>query len=142
MLSQQQYSSYNNIVELTQSQNGLKASSQEYIAIEEQKIEKYQELLQYERYNLLQNYSKIVKSYIKVGKTETKEKLEQYITKIAEYENKNKYDIESITAKIEIVYSILQELEKKNNSQYDEITKKCIDIILEEYSQTLLDLKN
>lgn len=135
------YNKYSNITNLLSQRNGLKVSSEEYAEINFKIAQEYENITNFERYSYLETYCNVISYYINSNYENTEEILENYYEKISQYKNENKNDIDSIMNKLQSVYALVENLEKQNNSRYYEITEKFIDIILEEYEQTVEDVK-
>ena len=130
------YSQYNKISNLLKTRNGLRASSEEYQSINAEIAKQYEKIAQYERYEELNYGYNIVKYYLDSNAKNKIEILEKYYQQLKEYKTKNVNSIEEITKKIRYADSFIAELERTGNPQYGRITKKVIDIVLNEYDIT------
>lgn len=140
ILNSKIYNKFVNISELIEQQNGLSSISQEYKEISNKIAKEYEKLINTEKYNYLNRYNQIIDYYLDSNNENIEEILELYYEKVQNYKNENKYNIEHIKQKIEVSYSIIKEIEEKENEQYEPIKRKFVDIILNEYDVTLEEI--
>lgn len=130
-----QYNSYLAIGELQEKYDGVEITSQEYIEQNRQIAEKYETLIQYERYHLLERYADIIRYYLNAKHENSLEILQKYYEKIAKYEKKNWNNMNSVMEKTQYIYEVIQELENQNHPKYDSIIEKYATLLLEEYEK-------
>lgn len=131
------YNKQMKISELKNSINGLNVNSTQYKDISYKIAKQYEDITKYERYDYIEMYYNIIKYYIDSDCEELESILNKYYEKIVEYKNKNKNDINSIINKMRIINNIIQELEDKNNSRYNEIIDQFAKLVLNEYEETI-----
>ena len=131
------YNKQMRISELKNSINGLNVNSTQYKDISYEIAKQYEEISKYEKYDYIEMYYNIIKYYINSDCEELESILNKYYEKIVEYKNKNKNDINSIMNKIRTINNIIQELEDKNNSRYNEIIDQFAKLVLNEYEETM-----
>ena len=128
------YNKYATIDELLRKRNGLTNYSQEYKELNTQIAKKYEEVIQYEKYNHFQVYNNIVTYYLNSNYENKLEVIEKYYEIIAK-NRENYLKIDDMINRVENIYSIIEKLDKQDSTEYSEITEKFIKLLLEEYEE-------
>lgn len=134
------YNKYDIIDDLLRKRNGLPNYSQEYKELNSQIAKKYEEVIQYEKYNHLQVYNNIVTYYLNSNYENKLEVIEKYYEIISK-SKKDYLKTEDMINRLENIYSIIDKLDKQEGSEYGEITEKFIKLLLEEY-EDIKDLQD